>query len=133
MTEQELEQTAARLGADQAKAVDPDRIARQVLARLAAEPAVVPPIRPPIVRWLVGLAAAAALALVVRAITPSSLSSPSSLSVLHELDDLGTSELEAILESIPATAEAIPPFPETDPRNDLDSTSLARLLRSLEG
>ncbi len=133
MTEQELEQTAARLGVKQVESLDAERIAGQVLARLATEPVAVPLFRRPAVRWLAGLAAAAAIALAVRFTVLSPASEPGSVSVLNELDDLGTAELEDLLESIPITAGAISPFPEHDSRNDLDSTNLVRLLRSLEG
>ena len=134
MTEEELLRAAARLGEDQAGQLDSGRISERVVARLASEPAAVHPIRRPAVRWLVGLAAAAGLVLLVRlAVMPSPTSSPPQLSVLYELDGLGTVELEEILETIPVTAAALDPGSDAVPWKDLDSTDLERLLRSLEG
>ena len=135
MTEAELIRTAARLGTDQVGALDPDRVAERVIARLAAEPAAkVLPLRRRVAPWLVGIAAAAALLIVLRlTVLPSPPSPPTSLSVLYELDNLGTYELEEILETIPASATESAPAPGKMPWSDLDSDKLERLLRSLEG
>jgi len=138
MTEEELVQTAARLGAKEANALAGERIAQAVLARLAAEP--VRPATPVLVlarRWAIGLAAAASVLLVLRLIvgTPSPRSVPSplsSLSVLHELDGLNAAELEGLLETLPPSAAA-PAHPEPAAYHDLDPKNLERLLHSLEG
>jgi len=137
MTEDELVRTAARLGTAQAETLDPARVAERVLARLASEPAEVRPLPRRVAPWFVGLAAAAALLVVLRltvlSTSPTSPTSPSARSVLHELDDLGTGELEEILETIPVPTAALSPAPEAAPLSELDSIHLERLLRSLEG
>ena len=134
MTEAELVRTAARLGTAQAETLDPARVAERVLARLASEPAEVRPLPRRVAPWFVGLAAAAALLVVLRlTVLSTSPTSPSARSVLHELDDLGTGELEEILETIPVPTAALFPAPEAAPLSELDSIHLERLLRSLEG
>ena len=134
MTEDELVRTAARLGTAQAETLDPARVAERVLARLASEPAEVRPLPRRVAPWFVGLAAAAALLVVLRlTVLSTSPTSPSAWSVLHELDDLGTGELEEILETIPVPTAALSPAPEAAPLSELDSIHLERLLRSLEG
>ena len=138
MTEEELIQTAARLGTEAVRQLDEERISQRVLARLKTEPAeAVTPIRRGWGYGLAGLAAAAAVVLVLRSSAPTSASSAisaaaPSASVLHELDDLSVSELEAVLESLPATAGATA-HPEPASLENLDAKSLERLLRSLEG
>jgi hypothetical protein len=134
MTEVQLIEMAARLGAAEAEQLDGERISQAVLARLASEPvrASTP------VRWiarpvLAVLAAAALILLAVRLTSsPSSPTPPTSLSVLHELDELNASELESLLETLPLSAAATV-HPEPAAYDDLDATSLERLLRSLEG
>ncbi|MGQ0701505.1 MAG: hypothetical protein ACT4PM_00045 [Gemmatimonadales bacterium] len=139
MTERELEQSAARLGDAEVRSIDTERIVERVLARLAAEPgAEVRPVRRRLKPWLIGLAAAAAVLITVRfTVLAPTTRPPDRLtalsSVLPELDGLGAGELEEILEAIPAPAGELVPNPETVPWTDLDSGSLERLLRSLEG
>jgi hypothetical protein len=139
MTEEQLEQLAARLGSDAVGNLDSERLAQAVFARLAAQPAPVLPLRRVRRGLLVALAAAAALLLVSRltlqqAPAPAELpgSGGTALSVLHELDDLSVSELEILLETLPPlAAEAAHPDPA--PIDEMDTKSLERLLRSLEG
>ena len=139
MTEQELERTTERLGEAQVRSLDAERIADRVLARLAAEPAgEVRPLHRRVTPWLIGLAAAALVLVALRltVLAPADSSGrPTALTttVLQELDGLGTRELEEILEAIPAPAGDIGPNPESVPWSELDSSSLERLLRSLEG
>jgi hypothetical protein len=135
MTEAELLKTAERLGNDAVRGLDAERVSQRVLARLATEPIVaVTPIRRSWVYGLAGLAAAAILVFALRVVPggPTSPTTPTPLTVLHELDDLNVSELQAVLESLPVEAGA-PTHPEPASLNDLDSQSLERLLRSLEG
>jgi len=134
MTEEELLQSAAKLGEDAVSGLDEQRVARAVLERLASEPVATPRRVGSTVRWLAGVAAvAAAVLLLVKPPTPPpGAASPASLSVLHELDDLSASELQLLLESMPASAAA-PAHPDPAPLDELDTKSLERLLRSLEG
>ena len=135
MSEEELLQAAGKLGEDAVRGLDEQRVARAVLERLATEPVAAPRRVGSTVRWLAGVAAvAAAILLMVKSPTtpPSSPSSLSSPSVLHELDDLSASELQLLLESMPASAVA-PAHPDPSSLDQLDTKSLERLLRSLEG
>ncbi|HEV8149762.1 MAG TPA: hypothetical protein VGP61_06215, partial [Gemmatimonadales bacterium] len=67
MTEEQLLQTAARLGRDALAGLDSERIAQTVLARLATEPdEAVRPVRRMAPRVVAILAAAAAILLVIR-------------------------------------------------------------------
>ncbi len=130
MTEQDIERLAATLGQAPAEAVDPDQIAAKVVARLGF------PARRRAVRWLVGLAAAAALMLLAGRFLLGPGSRPieraaEQPSVLQELDPLSVDQLEELLRSMPVTASTLPL--ETIPLQELDSTNLERLLRSLEG
>ena len=138
MTEEELLRAASRLGEQAVQQLDEAKLAKAVLTRLATEPAAEP--RPLYRRVLVlGLAAAAAVMLIVRlSVTnpPSSdqttaLTAPPT-TVLHELDDLTTTELEAVLETL-APATAVTPHPESPWLEGLDAKALQQLLRSLEG
>ena len=52
-------------------------------------------------------------------------------SVLQELDGLGVTELEQLLQTMPATSSTLPQDPV--PLYELDTLSLKRLLRTLEG
>lgn len=140
MTEQELERTAARLGEAEVRFLDPERVAERVLARLAREPmAVVRPLHRRLTTWLGGLAAAAAVLVTLRltVLSPAARApdraTALTTNVLTELDGLGARELEELLEAIPAPAGQIGPNPESVPWAELDSGSLERILRSLEG
>ena len=136
MTEDQLLQAAAKLGEDAVRTLNGQRVARVVLERLATEPSEpARRIRPIVVRWFLGVAAAAAAILLFMRLpsTASLLSSPSSpVTVLHELDDLTASELQLLLESLPPAADAAA-HPEGASFDELDAKSLERLLRSLEG
>ena len=133
MNETELERLAASLGARAARRLDPEQIADRVIARLD-EPRVIAFRRAPLVRWLGGLAAAAmvvvAVSLALRPATPVADQGGVS-SVLQELDGLGVDQLEQLLQAMPATSAVIPQ--ESMPLQELDTLSLKRLLRTLEG
>ncbi|MEO8449659.1 MAG: hypothetical protein ABI647_07720 [Gemmatimonadota bacterium] len=113
--------------------LDGSALAARVTERLKTEP---PRARSRILRiaaqWGVGLAAAAALILVVRPGPPRpDREQPRAVEVLHELDDLNADELEEVLRSveIEGTAGAT-----ADPAiGDLTPSELERLLHSLEG
>lgn len=140
---------AGRLGVADMASLDSGRVAQSVLDRLATAPpftggsfyqidsalriGVIP--RP--ARWLMGLAAAAALVLAVwygssRAPALTELfESPIELSVLHELDGLDEPELEEVLESMPSPAGAVSHL-EPVSFDELDVNDLERVLRSME-
>jgi hypothetical protein len=126
------------MGADVVVALDTGRIAEEVVRRVAeAGPAARPRVLGPATRWLIGLAAAAALVLAIRPWLPGrSVPNPSNavaaVSVLNELDDLTPSELESVLEALPTAADAVPHV-ESAPFGDLEPKDLERVLRSLEG
>src|SRR5262249_3011716 len=88
--------------------------------------------------WLIGLAAAASILMVLRLTVPGSrhpttiVRDTSTPSVLHELDELNSSELQVLLETL-APAAAATTHSEHQLLEELDSKSLERLLRSLEG
>ena len=136
--EWDLVRAAQGLGAGVAAALDTGRVADQVARRLAeASPVVRPRAVGPTTRWLIGLAAAAALVLAVRPWrfggAATNRSNPvAAVSVLNELDDLTPTELESVLEALPSAAEAVPHV-ETVPFSDLEPKDLERVLRSLEG
>ncbi|HEV8598448.1 MAG TPA: hypothetical protein VGQ69_03740 [Gemmatimonadales bacterium] len=139
MTEDELVRTASRLGDQAVRDLDGGRLARTVLARLATEPVVSASTHFLRRSWLVGLAPAAALLLVLRltlgggpAATTSSVAAPATLSVLHELDELSAAELEVLLEILPPATDSAG-HPDAASFDELDVKSLERLLRSLEG
>jgi hypothetical protein len=139
MTEEELLRTAAKLGDSVARALDEQQLARRVLARLASEPSETLLLRRPRRRWLLGLAAAAAILLVLRLAIQPAVNSPAgpadaatTQTVLHELDDLSTAELEVLLETLPPAAGAAV-HPDPGSFDELDAKALERLLRSLEG
>ncbi len=134
-----LIQGAQRLGSEAARRTDAVRVSRQVLATLAGERRRR--------RWLraggmVGLAAAAALAIMVStADRRGSGGNAGSMAVvegdglqlrLAELESLNEAELEAILDGLEVPlsegAGGAPPA-----LGDLDDTQLERVLRSLEG
>jgi len=132
--EHELVSAAGRLGGVETASLSGARVAEVVRHRLANEP---PARRAPVrATWLVGLAAAAALALAVwygatRAPSGPTGVVPVEVSVLHELDDLAEPELEAVLESIPLAAGAVF-HPEPATLEELNVNDLERLLRSME-
>jgi len=141
MTEEELIRTASHLGDQVVRDLDGEGLAQRVLAQLAAKPVTASPVRWMRRGWLIGLAAAAAVLLVLRLTLPGSSSSngsttppasTSTLTVLHELDGLNSGELESVLESLEPAAGAIT-HPEGGSLDELDTKSLERLLRSLEG
>jgi hypothetical protein len=134
MNETELERTAARLGEQAARTLDAERIAERVMARLE-EPQVIGVSRRPVVRWVLGLAAAAMLMVAV-GLALSSENRPVNQSamtgtVLPELDGLGVDQLEQLLQSWPASSSILEQ--ESGPSPELDTLSLKRLLRTLEG
>ena len=127
-------QVAAGLGRGVARRLGSARIADTVARRLASEP---PPRRTLVGRTArllaAGMAAAAAIAVFGSTrLDPPLLDSPATQSVLHELDELNPAELETLLESLPPEAGATA-HPEPATVNELDTSSLERLLRSLEG
>ena len=134
-----LIQGARRLGAEAARRTDTARVSRQVLATLAGERRRR--------RWvraggMVGLAAAAALAIMVSTGNQQGPGDDAgSMAVveteglqlrLAELESLNEAELEAILDGLEVPlsegAGGAPPA-----LGDLDDTQLERVLRSLEG
>lgn len=127
--------TARRLGAAAAAQVDPARLAHEVLAGVATRNRAD---RWKRAGWLVGLAAAAALVLVVwRGGQPGAeLATVTPAEEFHlplaELDVLDSPILEAVLEGFDAP---VGDGSTVDgPRlGDLDDTQLERVLRSLEG
>jgi len=135
--EWELVRATHALGSGVVTSLDTSRIGERVTRRMAeADSAARPGILHSGRRWLIGLAAAAALVLVVRSWRPGQPEvkppSPAAVTVLNELDDLTPSELESVLEALPPAAEAVPHL-ETVPFGDLEPQDLERMLRSLEG
>lgn len=130
-------QAARRLGDSAARRVDPVRVSGAVLTRLAADRRAARWKRG---GWLAGLAAAAAVVLIVRSGTPRSSSEAGAAqgvsTALHvplaELESLGPAELESVLDGLdePLGAGATPDVPRL---GDLDDHQLERVLRSLEG
>ena len=134
MNENELEQLAARLGERAAKTLDAEKLAERVLARLD-EPENLAVRRAPVIRWIGGLAAAAmvivALGLALRPGNPGTSRVTVRSSVLQELDGLGEDQLEQLLQTMPSTSSTLPQ--NAVPLRELDTLSLKRLLRTLEG
>ena len=134
MNDTELERLAARLGQRAAGDLDPEKIAERVIARLD-EPPVIAIHRVPMIRRAAGLALAAMLLIALGlAFRPSSRPVDQSAmtgTVLQELDGLGADELEQLLQTMPVTSSTVPD--ETVPLQELDTLSLKRLLRALEG
>lgn len=131
---------ARRLGAARVPSLSSDRVLAAVRARLAQpddhpKPSAFP--RP--ARWVVGLAAAAALALVVRftvlpganPVAGAPVQAAVTSSLFHELDDLSAPELEAVLSTLTANSERMPAVDAT-PFGDLTTSDLERVLRSME-
>ncbi len=121
-----------------ASGLDVERIASVVLARLRDEVRVVPIAsrRGTVMRWVVGLAAAAAV--VVTAIVWRPGSAPEAVAVgtaraptmLPELDALLDSELEVVLASI--APDEVEPLGSVPRLGDLTDTELEQLLQSVE-
>lgn len=136
--EWELVRAAHAAGTSVALELDTGRIAGAVRRRLATAPVEAPP-SPRRVWWLAGMAAAALVLFLFSPRGPRSsgdgAGAPQSVvSVLHELDGLNSSELEAVLESLPASAATISaPHLEGGSLDDLDAAELERVLHSLEG
>lgn len=134
-----LTQGARRLGSEAARRTDAARVSRQVLATLAGERRRRRSFR---VGGLVGLAAAAALAIMVStadrrgpgddAGNVAVVEADGLQLRLAELESLNEAELEAILDGLEVPlsegAGGAPPA-----LGDLDDTQLERVLRSLEG
>ncbi len=134
MNQTELERLAARLGEREAGTLDPEQIAERVMARLET-PQVHEISRRPVVRWTLGLAAAAMLMVALGlALSPDDRAANQSAmtgTVLQELDGLGVDQLEQLLQSLPASSSTLEQ--ESGPSPELDTLSLKRLLRTLEG
>jgi hypothetical protein len=138
--EWQLVQAGYRLGATDLSDFDPARVVAAVASRLASVPAVSASRSVPRVgRWMIGIAAAAALVmLTVRLTAPEATRDvvrpeqvAADVAVLHELDVLNAAELESVLETIPTTAgEAI--HVEVTPIGELNATDLERVLQSME-
>lgn len=115
--------------------IDLDAVARRVQLRLANQRPVASPRGRPVRRWVVGLAAAAALIVAVgsSALVPSPTSAaPQVVSILPELGDLATDELEALFEVIPLANRTVPP-PLGAGLSDLSDNELERLFAAMEG
>jgi len=134
MNEHELERLAARMGEGAASRLDAEKITERVMARLD-EARVVSRAPTRTIRWIGGLAAAAmvviALGLALQSGPRLSTRTVTQNNVLQELDDLGVTELEQLLQTMPSTAATLPQ--ESVPLHELDTLSLKRLLRTLEG
>lgn len=124
-----LVRAAALLGAGVERDFDAAGVAAGVTARWRQA-------APPVARSfrrvaLAGLAAAAAIALVLLPRTPSPVAElPHPF--LTELDSLSTEELALLADRLDAPLTDLE-LPEGVPLSDLDTTQLERLLRSLEG
>ncbi len=128
---------ARQLGDAAARRIDPARVSSAVLLRLASQRRATRWKRG---GWLAGLAAAAALVLMVRAGSrhPSEAADTSQTvtAALHvplaELETLDAEELESVLNGLdePLGSGAAPDTPHL---GDLDDQQLERVLRSLEG
>ena len=112
-------------------AVDAERVAEAVMARLAAHPAHRSPRR---FGWVAGLAAAAAIVILALQAGPGTPTAPAPMppvTVLSELDDLTHDELLTVLDALdPVSDDAAP---EAAPLGDLTPGELERVLRSMEG
>lgn len=130
--EWQLVRAAPTLGRRESEEIDASRVADAVMQRLR-EPA------RPVRRWgrragwVLAAAAAAVLALAVLLRAPEPVSEPPAvaITVLHELDDLTPAELEAVLETIPPTAEEALHV-EAAPLGELSVPDLERMLRAME-
>jgi hypothetical protein len=133
--EWQLVRASRSLGSRESAEIDAARAAGIVLQRLVSEPA------EPARRWTrragwmlaAGAAALLALAVLLPGGAPAPAPSPpaAAMTVLHELDDLTPAELEAVLETIPPTAEEAPHV-EAAPLGELSVPDLERMLRAME-
>ena len=131
--EWQLVSAARSLGRPESAGIDAPRLAGAVIQRLAGEPA------PPERRWghrvgwvvAVGAAAVLGLAVLLPGREPGSPPPAVAITVLHELDDLTPAELEAVLETIPPTAEEALHV-EAAPLGELSVPDLERMLRDME-
>jgi predicted anti-sigma-YlaC factor YlaD len=134
-TEWNLVRIARTLGRVSAERIVPARVAASVARRLAAAPIASPVSLSRSARWVLGVAAAAAITvavLVPRGNTPSATVSPGAeIAVLHELDGLSPAELEAVLETIPPGANEASHV-EVAPIEALTAHDLELVLRSME-
>ena len=127
-----LVSVARRLGHPESAGIDPERMAGAVIERLAREPAT--PAQPARrwgrrAGWVLVAGAAALLALAV--LLPGGEPASPTITVLHELDDLTPAELEAVLETIPPTADEAMHV-EAAPLGELSVPDLERMLRDME-
>jgi hypothetical protein len=138
LSEWRLIQAGARLGHDLDQSFPADMMATRVMASLR-QPA---PrlLRPRVWRWLaVPAAAAAAIALVMWR-GPSSppagdrtsrpMVSAEANGLLPELEELGTTELESVLQLLPAVEDGVD---DIHNYNDMTEDEVETILRSLEG
>lgn len=124
---------AGTLGRPESAGIDAPGVAAAVLRRLVSEPAQPKP------QWsrraglvlVLGAAAVLALAVLLPRQEPPLVPAAAASTVLHELDDLTPAELEAVLETIPATAEAAL-YVEAAPLGELSVPDLERMLRAME-
>ncbi|MBW8773357.1 MAG: hypothetical protein JF590_08730 [Gemmatimonadetes bacterium] len=131
--EWEVVRAAAGLGAEVERRFDGAGTSRAVMRRLRREH---PLHRRPLVRAAVGLAAAAALALVVTRGAPERSPAPApavaAAPLLPELDSLNVEELALLADAVePPLTES--PLGDEPSLTELDTTQLTRILRSLEG
>jgi hypothetical protein len=135
MNDEDLERLAARLGTDVVAGLDLERVAGRVRARLEESEREVAVRRRRIVRRVMAMAAVLTVAILGRLAFDSRRDWEGGRArqgtVLYELDQLDADQLERLLETMPVTAVTVPPDPV--PLQDLDTTRLERLLRSLEG
>jgi hypothetical protein len=131
--EWQLVRAARSLGDRQSEEIDASRAADAVMQRLTREPAHPAGQWGRRAGWVLAAAAAAVLALAVLLRAPEPVSGPPAvaITVLHELDDLTPAELEAVLETIPPTAEEAPHV-EAAPLGELSVPDLERMLRAME-
>lgn len=131
--EWQLGRAARSLGRRESAEVDAAQAAGLVLQRLVSAPA------EPARRWsgragwmlAAGVAAALALAILLREGEPAPAPPGVAMTVLHELDDLTPAELEAVLETIPPSAdEAL--HVDAAPLGELSVSDLERMLRAME-
>jgi hypothetical protein len=130
--EWQLVRAAGTLGRRSAE-VDAAQAAGIVLQRLLREP--VEPARRGSRRagWMLAAAAAAVLAVAVllRGGEPAPAPPAVAITMLHELDDLTPAELEAVLETIPPSAEE-PLYLDAAPLGELSVADLERMLQAME-
>jgi hypothetical protein len=128
---EDLKRLARELGRGAAGTLDPERISGRVLTRLRSESRV--RVVSLVLRWGVGLAAAAALAIAVVSRPGSEDPAPAvaALVSIPELDDLTAAELEAVLETIPLPVDSSVHV-EAAPMDELNAQELLRVLRTLE-